>query len=46
MYNTKVKKGYGFDIVSNLNKLSGVVGELHTIDQGNDGIIRKSSFTG
>lgn len=42
----KNKTGHGFDIVSNINRIFPENVEFHTVDQGDDGIIRQSSFTG
>lgn len=46
MLDTKTKRGGNFDIVANINRLVPEGIEFHTIDQGDDGRIRKSSFTG
>lgn len=35
-----------FDLVQNINSIFPKGVEFHTIDQGDDGVIRKSSFTG
>lgn len=40
------RKGRGFDVVSAINSITPKNIEYHIIDQGDDGVIRKSNFVG
>ena len=46
MFSKERKKGKGFDVVSAINKITPENIEFHLLDEGDDGVIRKSSFTG